>query len=90
LKTATIGGRNMYEPYDVYSVINAHIFISTCWFYSHNFYNLFHTKFKMTSCRRPTCPYVSSTKQHTVHYWQNLLWEISKSSRRIGPIWTLL
>jgi len=26
LKTATIGGRNIYEAYDVHSVINSHIF----------------------------------------------------------------
>jgi len=35
LKMAAIGARNM-EAYDVYTVTNSHIFISTFWFYSHN------------------------------------------------------
>ena len=34
------GGQNMQEAYDVYSVINSRIFISTCWFYSHNLIDL--------------------------------------------------
>ena len=37
LKMATIGVRNMSEANDVYIVINSHIFICNCWFYSHNY-----------------------------------------------------
>jgi len=36
LKMATIGGQNIWEAIDVYSVINSRIFICTCWLYCHN------------------------------------------------------
>ena len=29
-------GRNMYEVYNDYNVINSYIFIGTCWLYSHD------------------------------------------------------
>ena len=43
LERAAIGARNM-EAYDVYTVTNSHIFISTFWFYSHNTVKLILTK----------------------------------------------
>jgi hypothetical protein len=43
------------KVYDVYSVINSHIFICTCWFYSHNEssvhgYKLFKIKHNLELC----------------------------------------
>jgi len=36
LKMAKTGGQNMQEAYDVHGVVTSHMFICTCWFYSHN------------------------------------------------------
>jgi len=29
-----VSGLNIYEFYDVYSVLNSHMLINTCWFFS--------------------------------------------------------
>jgi len=36
LKMPRRGGQNMWAVYDDYNAINSHIFIWTCWFYSHS------------------------------------------------------
>jgi hypothetical protein len=51
LKMATIGGQNMQEAYNIYKVINSHVFMCTCWFYSHNKSSLHgHELFKTEKC----------------------------------------
>lgn len=75
LKIATIDGQNMQEAYNIYSVINSHIFMSTCWFYSHNELSVHgHELFKTDKCPTGKGTHAYKNTKEDLHRTNATIW----------------
>jgi hypothetical protein len=70
--------------HDVYSVTNSHIYvyISMCWFYSHNLIDLFETRLLVSSKSSKSSLSIWSVIQH--YFWVHIFYILVKCCTQFG------